>query len=77
MANDQTRKRREQRSRQSAVKHALSWADKLPDCVKDKLASLDHPSIESDEHSMYSYLLWLCGKGYLNKAKEVVIAHTC
>ena len=56
---------------------AQLWASKLPDCVIDRLCELKHPTIKSDEHSMYSYLLWLCSKGYLNKAKEVVIAYTC
>ena len=40
------------------------------------LCSLDHPKIDHPDHSMYSYVLWLLGKCYLLKAKEVVDANT-
>ena len=76
MANHQTKQRRNQRSKQSDVNYAVWWAERLPGSVKDALSLLDHPKFKEDHHSMYSYVLWLCQKGYLNKAQEVVNAHT-
>ena len=76
MANDRTRKRREQRWRASWRNTAQTWAAHLSDDVIDQLCLIDHPKIKADGHSMYSYVLWLCSQGYLNKAKEVVLAHT-
>ena len=76
MANQRTVTRRNQRLKQSRVKEAELWAQQLPEEVINKLASLDHPKIDADEHSMYSYVLWLCSKGYQTKAEEVVNGNT-
>ena len=76
MANARTVKRREQRWRKSYREDAEAWALALPDAVVNQLCGLDHPKIDSDEHSMYSYVLWLCSKGYWKKALEVVDGNT-
>jgi len=47
---------------------------RLTDEVIDKLLDMDHPSIKSDDHSMYSYVLWCLSHGHSYKVKLILDA---
>ena len=82
MANFQTRKRREQRLHASDVKQSMSYWDSLSDDITDKLMDLPHPKLQGKfvdddpdfPHSMFTYVWWLCRKGYELKARKEVDA---
>jgi hypothetical protein len=72
---DRTKKRREQRWRQSERAMAIQWLENSPD-IMDALAGIDHPKIKADEHSMLSYVYWLINHNHIAKAKEIAYAYT-
>lgn len=84
MANTATRRRKEQRLHASYVKHAMSYWDTLSDEVTNKLMDLPHPKLQGKfvdgdpdfPHSMFTYVWWLCQKGYALKARKEVDAIT-
>jgi hypothetical protein len=77
MANTQTRKRKEQRWRQSERSCALLWLERQSDETLDALAGADHPKLKADDQSLLSYVYWLINHNYITKAKEIVNAHAC
>jgi hypothetical protein len=82
MANASTRRRREQRLHASYQASAMSYWESLSDEVTDKLMDLPHPKLQgkfvNDDpdfpHSMFTYVWWLCQKGYELKARKEVDA---
>ena len=46
----------------------------LTEEVINKLVDMDHPKLKGDEHSMYSYVLWLNSNGHTYKAKQILDA---
>jgi len=82
MANDLTRKRRQQRERAMFKRHALSYFQNLSDDIAGKLMDMPHPKLDGKfvdndpdfPHSMFTYVWWLCSKGYELKARRIVDA---
>ena len=81
MANDSTRKRRNQRMRRINITCALHWFNNLPDEIVSSLMHTPHPKLSGDlyedvPHSLWTYVMWLCQHDYENKARKIVYANT-
>ena len=80
MANASTRKRKEQRERaffkKCAKQQGLKYWESLSEEILSDLGDKPHPKIDSEEHDLCTYVMWLCYNGYTEKAREVVDGNT-